>query len=117
MKLLIDAQLPRRLAKWLNDQGWDARHTLDLPSGNRTGDRAICRVAEQEDRIVVTKDDDFVQSFLLNETPPRLLLITAGNIDNAELIALVQDNLDAIQRAFLGARFVELQRQALFVHE
>ncbi len=28
MKLLVDAQLPRRLANWLNEAGYDALHTL-----------------------------------------------------------------------------------------
>jgi predicted nuclease of predicted toxin-antitoxin system len=28
MKFLVDAQLPRRLAKWLAGQGCDALHTL-----------------------------------------------------------------------------------------
>jgi len=35
VKLLIDAQLPRRLVRQLREQGIDAIHTLDLPSGNR----------------------------------------------------------------------------------
>jgi len=29
VKFLIDAQLPRRLARWLNDRGFDAIHTLE----------------------------------------------------------------------------------------
>jgi predicted nuclease of predicted toxin-antitoxin system len=36
MKFLADAQLPRRLARWLSAQGHDAVHTLELPAGNRT---------------------------------------------------------------------------------
>ena len=31
MKFLVDAQLPRRFANWLNEAGQDALHTLDLP--------------------------------------------------------------------------------------
>lgn len=31
MKFLVDAQLPRRLASWLNEAGHDTLHTLDLP--------------------------------------------------------------------------------------
>ena len=38
MKFLVDAQLPKRLAEWLNEAGHDTLHTLDLPRGNRTPD-------------------------------------------------------------------------------
>jgi hypothetical protein len=31
MKFLVDAQLPRRLANWLNEAGHDTLHTFDLP--------------------------------------------------------------------------------------
>jgi predicted nuclease of predicted toxin-antitoxin system len=40
---------------------------------------------------VVTKDDDFVQSFLLRNTSQRLLLVASGNIGNAELELLIDN--------------------------
>jgi predicted nuclease of predicted toxin-antitoxin system len=66
MKFLIDAQLPRRLAAQLRQAGLEAIHTLDLPDGNRTTDRVINKLSIKEQYIVVTKDSDFVESFLLN---------------------------------------------------
>lgn len=91
MRFLVDAQLPRRLAVWLAGAGHDAIHTLDLPHANRTLDDAICGVADAENRIVVTKDDDFVYSFLVQGRPARLLLIGTGNISNTELWAFVPE--------------------------
>lgn len=41
MKLLVDAQLPVRLALWLATQGHDVLHRLDLPNRNATSDSAI----------------------------------------------------------------------------
>lgn len=117
MKFLIDAQLPKRLARWLAAQGHDASHTLDLPLRNRTPDSAIIALAEWEDRVVVTKDDDFVQSFLVNGQPRRLLLIATGNISNAELERLIAANLAEIVRAFEQHRFVELAKEWLAVHQ
>jgi len=38
VKFLIDAQLPARLAEFLNQAGHDAVHTLGLPDGNRSTD-------------------------------------------------------------------------------
>lgn len=116
MNWLIDAQLPKRLASLLNDQGENAVHTLDLPLGNVTPDSAITEVADRETRIVVTKDQDFVNSFLLNEKPKQLLLISTGNIANTDLVSLLATNLPAIRTMFASGAFVELNRQHVILH-
>ena len=67
-----------------------------------------------EDRIVITKDSDFVQSFLLTGRP-RLLLISTGNISNADLERLLRGSLPA--SAFNAHKYVELGRTSLLVHE
>ena len=82
MKFIVDAQLPRRLAQQLAASGHEVTHTLDLPLGNRTPDEDVLALAIQEGRVVVTKDSDFVTSFLLHGTQPKLLLISTGNISN-----------------------------------
>ena len=69
MKWIIDAQLPRRLAKRLQELGHDAVHTLDLPQGNRTTDAEICQIADTSERVLVSKDRDFLDSFIVNGTP------------------------------------------------
>ena len=61
----MDAQLPRRLAVFLASEGHDAVHTLDLPLGNTTPDSEINEISVSERRVVITKDADFVESFLL----------------------------------------------------
>lgn len=85
MKFLVDAQLPCRLAILLERQGYDAIHTLDLPKGNATPDFEINALSIDESRVVITKDADFVQSFLLQQKPYKLLLISTGNIRNSAL--------------------------------
>lgn len=108
MRFLVDAQLPRAFAAWLSQQGHDALHTLDLPDENRTTDARICALADAEDRVVVTKDADFVSSHGVAGTPARLLLISTGNIANRELLALVQVHWRRIETALEQTRFVEL---------
>jgi predicted nuclease of predicted toxin-antitoxin system len=116
MKFLVDAQLPRRFANWLKEAGHDALHTLDLPGKNHTPDRELITRAMQEGRIVISKDADFVQSFLVTGEPP-LLLISTGNISNTELEKILRANLSGIEAAFISGRFVEITREALVVHE
>lgn len=117
MKFLVDAQLPRRLCQALRECGHDAAHTLDLPSGNRTSDAEIMRIADAEGRVVVTKDDDFVQFFLLRDQPQRLLLIATGNISNTELSRLITAALPTMVNAFGTARYIEISHNAMIIHE
>lgn len=117
MKFLVDAQLPRRLVYRLQEAGHEAIHTLDLPLGNRTPDRVINEISEREERIVITKDADFVNSFTLHHKPYKLLLISTGNIKNAELERLFSQNIQQIAQAFEDNDFVELSRTVFTIHE
>jgi len=69
VNFLVDAQLPRQMAAWLTAAGCDAVYTLDLPAGNRTADDQINDVADREQRVVVTKEADFVDGHLLRGRP------------------------------------------------
>jgi len=116
MKFVVDAHLPKRLAGQLRQLGHDAIHTLDLPAQNRTDDETIIQIATDEDRIVITKDADFTNSFLLLGRPPRLLLVSTGNINNNALLQLFLDNMDAIVTGFASYNYIELSRRHLIFH-
>jgi predicted nuclease of predicted toxin-antitoxin system len=75
VRFLVDAQLPARLARFLSSAGHDALHTSELPDGNRTTDRRIAEVADDDNRVVVTKDRDFRDSLR------RIPGVTAGPFD------------------------------------
>ena len=108
LRFLVDAQLPRRLAYLLRDEGHDAVHTLDLPAANRTADESINALSLRQERIVVSKDIDFRDSLLLYGRPYKLLLVSTGNCANAELLNLLQQHLPDIEIAFRQAVFLEL---------
>ncbi len=108
MKFLIDAQLPRRSTEWLILGGCDAIHTLHLPNRNNTTDAQIIEVADREDRIVVTKDADFVDSHMLRGKPSKLLLISTGNLSNTELERLLVPLIPVMINEFRTNSFLEL---------
>ncbi len=116
MKISVDAQLPRRFARELTAAGHDAAHTLDLAKKNRTPDREITSIAILEDRVVVTKDEDFVTGYLLHGAPPKLFLISTGNISNDALSRLLAANLAAVVAALSEHNFVELSGSAITIH-
>lgn len=115
MKFAVDAQLPRRLARQLMAAGHDALHCLDLALGNRTPDNDLAALADKEGRVVVTKDTDFVTSFLLRGEPAKLLLISTGNISNDALSRLVAAHLPALESALAKHNFVELSATAITI--
>lgn len=116
MKFLIDAQLPRKLVAHFKQAGLEAIHTLDLPDGNLSTDRAINELSVKEQYVVVTKDADFVESFFLSREPWKLLLVSTGNIANNELEALFISGLERLVSAFDDFDFIEINRTTLIFH-
>ncbi|MBX7242062.1 MAG: DUF5615 family PIN-like protein [Bacteroidia bacterium] len=116
MKFLIDAHLPKSLANWLVSKGFDAIHTLDLPEKNLTTDVEIIRFSMENERIVVSKDSDFWEYFILNGQPHKLLLITTGNIINKELIQLFDNNLAQLVIFLTENKVVEISKDNIIVH-
>ncbi|HQV17542.1 DUF5615 family PIN-like protein [Gordonia sp. (in: high G+C Gram-positive bacteria)] len=116
VKFLIDAQLPARLATRLTELGHDAVHVSALPDGNRTTDTEISRVADVQERVVVTKDRDFRDSHLISGIPRTLVLVTTGNITNARLLTLFEDHITAVAELLDSSVFIEVSHDRLVVH-
>jgi predicted nuclease of predicted toxin-antitoxin system len=117
MKFLVDAQLPVRLARFLQAAGHDTIHTKDLPQQNATTDAEINALSIQQNRIVITEDRDFLDSFLISQEPYKLLPVTTGNITNVELEALFQNNLTQIEALFTQHSLIEMSRNSIIVHQ
>ena len=103
MKFLVDAQLPVRISRWLKNQGYDSIHTQNLPLKNATTDTQI-------------NDLSILNSFLLENKPHDLLLITTENIRNQELEQLLSKNFEEITKAFQTNKLVEINQNALIIH-
>jgi len=110
MKFIVDAQLPYGIALFLRNKGFDVLHTNDLPDKERTKDSTIRGIAASENRIVITKDYDFVDSQIIMKIPEKLLLITTGNIKNRQLFDLWRNNWELIIKLFDTRNFVELTK-------
>lgn len=115
MRFLVDAQLPRRMVGWLTVAGHDATHTLDLADQNRTTDQQLIVFADREQRIVVTKDADFVNTHLLSGRPSKLCFVSTGNITNRELEALLIPVIPDIVRDFQTHSFIEIGRLGIVI--
>ena len=116
MKFLIDAQLPMQIVNLLENLGCDVIHTKNLPLKNETPDSEINKLSILEQRIVITKDKDFLDSFLIKQEPYKLLLITTGNISNKQIEQLFLQNITQIIELFLTYDFLEMTRDSLIIH-
>ncbi len=66
--------------------------------------------------MVITKDSDFVDSFIMRRQPWKLLLISTGNITNTDLDALFQANLKSLVEGFEHFDFIEMSHASLIFH-
>ncbi|MCC5927096.1 MAG: DUF5615 family PIN-like protein [Bacteroidetes bacterium] len=116
MKVLVDAQLPKKLANLLALNSIDSIHTLDLPEQNRTSDSRISQIADEQGRIVITKDSDFLDGYILNGKPKYILIVTVGNVKNAALLAIFEKNIGTLKRLFRHHKVIELTNDEIVVH-
>jgi predicted nuclease of predicted toxin-antitoxin system len=96
LKFLIDTQLPPLLAEFFRYKGFDAVHTTDYQDGHLFQDEEISQRAIAEERIIVTKDNDFLNIYLLGKYDIEVLILEVGNIRNKELLELISMQLDSI---------------------
>lgn len=115
MKFLVDAQLPATLAEALCLSGHDAVHTSSLSEGNATGDQEIIRISMADERTVITKDADFASSFIRNQGPFKLLVISTGNLSNTDLQHIFRDHLADIVSLLTQHSYLELGKNQILV--
>ena len=118
IRFLVDTQLPPSLANFFRQRGYGATHVVNYPSGALMQDDEIITIAQQEKRIIVTKDRDFFDYFILNNYPPAVLLLQLGNIRNPDLIAFMDNNLDKIRELFEEniKRLVAINRDKIVIY-
>lgn len=116
MKFLVDAQLPRRLARRLRETGHEAIHTLDLPLGNRTTDTLINDLSARETLHRRHEGRRFRELIHSQPTTHKLLLISTGNIRNAELEALFLSNHEKMVEGFDTFDYIELNQRTQIFH-
>jgi len=100
----------------LKSRGHDVIHTRDLPRKNLSDDVEIIEIAVQQERIVLSKDGDFFNYLVLKGIPPKLLMLTTGNIVNKDLLALFQLNFDHLEDLLQQYSVVEMNNTEILVH-
>lgn len=116
MKFLVDAHLPIRLVNWLSERNHDVVHTSALPSKNETEDFDIIELSIIQQRIVITKDDDFYKNYIIKGEPHKLLFLTMGNMKNKDLMLLFERNIEHIETELKNNFVVEFGNDYVTIH-
>lgn len=97
------------LARWISARGHDAAHVFDIGL-NKAADPVVWEHACQQNAVVISKDEDYVDRALLSETPAALIWIRKGNCSNAALLAWFEPLWpETLRRLEQGERLIELR--------
>ncbi|MDP4664515.1 MAG: DUF5615 family PIN-like protein [Salibacteraceae bacterium] len=96
MRFLVDAQLPVLLKTILIEKGFECFHSSDLPKGNLSSDSELIDFALNNDLVIISKDSDFLDSFLLFSKPRKVILVNTGNIKNRALLDIFRSSISQI---------------------
>lgn len=108
MALLLDAQLPPRLARLISDWGYPASHVYDhLPA--EAPDAEVAQLANALPAALMSKDADFLDLVNRNILVTTFVWVRSGNIDTGRLWSTIQPGLPHIVAAIAAAeRVVEV---------
>lgn len=113
MKFLVDEQLPPILAEWLATKGYDAVHVTSLLTHRRIPDGYICERSMAEARVVITKDADFLNTYLVKQQPHKLVYVTTGNLKNRELLDLFRAVFERLTDVLEQYNVVEINQKTI----
>lgn len=97
MRFLCDVHISIKLTKHLNKQ-FECIHINTILNKWFTSDSNIAKFSDSNDLILITKDFDFKNSFLINKTPKKLIKINLGNISNTQLIDIFDRFITEIEK-------------------
>jgi len=109
VKFLIDNQLPVALAQYLRKRGFGCVHVLDIEL-EEAADVEICRYAESEEYVIVSKDEDFVYHAKRPGAQLQVVWVRLGNCRTPALLAAFDAAWAQIESCLAGGdRIIELR--------
>ncbi len=108
-KFIVDAQLPPALARYLSSLGEDAIHVLDVDM-MESSDSIIWDLALRENRVIISKDEDFQIRASVSIKSPKLIWVRIGNTSKKSLLQVFEKQWAQIKIELdNGENLIELQ--------
>jgi predicted nuclease of predicted toxin-antitoxin system len=109
VNFLVDAQLPPALARWISERGHTATHVIEHGL-QAMDDPLIWQHAQEKNLVIISKDEDFVDRWLLKPEGVRVVWIRKGNCSNQVLLTWLEPIwLDVAKRLEQGEQLIELR--------
>jgi predicted nuclease of predicted toxin-antitoxin system len=109
VRFLIDNQLPSALASYLRRQGYDCEHVLEVGLAG-SSDTALCEYAAANERVIISKDEDFLYLSSRPNANFQLVWVRLGNCRTPELLKAFESAWHQVERALnAGEKVVEVR--------
>lgn len=115
-KYIVDANFSKKIATLLHSHDLDVIHVADLTQGTKTKDREINLISIRENRIVITRDHDFLDSYFSSPRPYKILFISDFYQKESKIIAYLQDHISEINELFESHGLIELKNGEIIKH-
>ncbi len=109
MKFIIDENLTPELAEMFRSFGLNAAHVneMKINQKQRVLDDQLRRLAIQKGYVIVTKDDDFVKSYVSREVPERMVFIHGMESKNL-LLTRMKEVIPQLWELLQSYNFIEV---------
>jgi len=117
MDFLLDVHLPISLSKFLDKQtDCSSIHVNQILQRWNTTDAEICKHADKNNLVVITKDEDFKNTHFINKTPRKIIRLILGNTSNEELILLFAKYISLLLKLSESDSFyVEISNEQIII--
>lgn len=115
MKFLIDENLPPALADMVRQSGFEARHANEYANTQPISDNAFRRLSLHHGWIIITRDDDFVKSYLSRKVPEKLVFVY-GLSSRSDILSAFEKHWQAIVLGMAHYELIELNPSGLKYH-
>jgi predicted nuclease of predicted toxin-antitoxin system len=97
MKLLLDANISWKLTNPLSEIFGDCSHVDKIGIVVPARDVDIWTYARENEYIIVTKDNDFIDLLEIKGYPPKIVLLKTGNNSSKAIFELLVTTKESIQ--------------------
>lgn len=114
MKIIVDENLSPEVADIFRNSGLEASHINELKSHSkqRVLDDQLRRLTIQKGYIIITKDDDFVKSYVNRKVPQKLIYIFG--LDKKELLLQrMKEVAPDLENLLLNHDFIEINESEI----
>jgi predicted nuclease of predicted toxin-antitoxin system len=114
MKFIIDENLPPILCSLFRAANLEAYHVNEMKARQkqRVADDQLRRLAIQKNYVIVTKDDDFVKSFVSRKVPEKVVFIYGIN-EKESLLSRLKEVIPLLSYFLKSHDFIEVNEREI----